>query len=172
MTKEEFLAVTPYYPHKLGAKSLANLKGVKQPLIDIATLAITLCEFDGTVIPGGGLRTREQAAANAANGTGILNSRHLTGDAIDLIALTNGRIDWQNLIAFKAMARAVKIAAATLEIPIRQGCDWNMNGKMGEPGTREYDWPHFEITVAGLMGQARAEMRRFRIEIGLEEVPE
>jgi peptidoglycan L-alanyl-D-glutamate endopeptidase CwlK len=170
MTKDEFLALTPHYQHRFGEKSLANMRGVKQPLIDIATLAITLSEFDGTVIYGGGLRTREQAAANAANGTGILNSRHLTGDAIDLIALTGGKIDWKNLVAFKAMARAVKVAAAVLEVPIRQGCDWNMNGNFGE--SKEWDWPHFELPWPAWMGQARAEMVRFRIELGLEEVPE
>lgn len=160
----------PRYPHTFGAKSRANLKGVKQPLIDVAELAITFCEYDGTVPPGGGLRTRAEAEMNFQLGTGILNSRHITGDAIDLIALTDGRIDWKNQAAFRAMARAVKISAAILSVPIRQGCDWNMNGTFGE--SLEWDWPHFENPWPQWMGQAQAEMRRFRAELGLDEVSE
>lgn len=161
----------PRYPHTFGAKSRANLKGVKQSLIDVAELAITLCEYDGTVIAGGGLRTRAEAEANFARGTGILNSRHITGDAIDLIALTPGKgIDWKNQAAFEAIAMAVKISAAILSVPIRQGCDWNMDGKFGQKN--EFDWPHFENPEPKWMGQAQAEMRRFRAELGLDEVSE
>lgn len=161
----------PKYPHAFGAKSKANLAGVQPNLVRVAEVAITICEFDGTVIDGGGLRTKEQAAANEARGVGILNSRHRKqsdgyGHAIDLIALTNGKIDWTNMSAFKAMARAVKIAAAYLHVPIRQGCDWNMNGTFGE--SKEYDWPHFEDPVEYWQKAATDEMYRFRHELGMD----
>jgi peptidoglycan L-alanyl-D-glutamate endopeptidase CwlK len=163
----------PEYPHEFGTSSRRNLEGVLPDLVTVAELAIKLCEFDGKIIAGGGLRTEAQARANVANGTGILNSLHRRqsdgyGHAIDLIALTNGKIDWGNLKAFKAMARAVKIAAAHLCTPIRQGCDWNMNGTFGE--SREWDWPHFENPVEFWRPKAVAEMHRYRAELGMEPV--
>lgn len=167
MTPEEFLATRQRYPHTFGASSRRNLAGVDPRLVSVAELAITLCPFDGTVIAGGGLRTQAQAQANAAAGTGILNSRHLTGDAIDLIALTRGRIDWKNMLAFQSMARAVKMASAVLGVPIRQGCDWNMNGTFGETG--EWDWPHFENPWPVWREKAALEMKRYRRELGIDD---
>lgn len=162
----------PTYAHAFGHQSYANLSGVMPGLVDVAELAIRLCEYDGTVIPGGGMRTYEQALQNVQNGTGILESRHRKqsdgwGHAIDLIALTYGRVDWNNLVAFKEMARAVKTAAAILEIPIRQGCDWNMNGVFGEANTKEWDWPHFEDPLPVYLQRAENELLRFRKELGL-----
>ncbi len=154
------------YAHRFGKSSLANLDGVLPTLVEVAKLAITLCEYDGTVINGGGMRTQAQASANVASGTGILNSRHIKqadgyGHAIDLIPLTPGKgIDWKNLAAFKAMAVAVKVASAKLDVPIRQGCDWNMNGVFSE--AREYDWAHFEDPIAYYQGRAVEEMRRYQ----------
>lgn len=60
------------YDHKFGKKSIDNLSGVHPSLVAVAKLAITLCEYDGTVIAGGGLRTEAQARANVKRGTGIL----------------------------------------------------------------------------------------------------
>lgn len=164
----------PRYPHTFGSASEANLAGVLPTLVQVARLAITLCEYDGTVIAGGGLRTEAQARANVAAGTGILDSRHRKqaddfGHAIDLIALTAGkigeqpRINWTNMAAFKAMARAVKISAALLLVPIRQGCDWDMDGTFGED--REWDWPHFEDPLPVYAKRAEAEMQRYRAEL-------
>lgn len=160
----------PRFPHTFGSRSRANLQGVLPALVQIAELAITICPYDGTVIDGGGLRTEEQARRNVAAGTGILDSRHRRqpdgwGHAIDLIALTNGKIDWQNIVAFKAMAGAVKIAAALLCVPIRQGCDWDMDGTFGERESKEWDWPHFEDPLPFHMKRAEAEMHRYRAEL-------
>jgi peptidoglycan L-alanyl-D-glutamate endopeptidase CwlK len=164
------------YPHVFGKRSRAQLDGVMPGLVAVAELAIRLCPYDGTVIAGGGLRSQAEADTYAAQGTGIRNSRHLKqpdgwGHAIDLIVLVRGAVRWdadkdpEVMRAFREMARAVKTASAILEIPIRQGCDWNMNGTFGE--SKEWDWPHFEDPVYALQGRAEAEMRRFRKELGL-----
>ena len=151
---------------KLGKTSWLNLKGVDTDLIAVAVRALEISSVDGTVLAGGGLRSQSQAAANAARGTGILKSRHLTGDAIDLVALTNGRVVWKNQSAFVEMARAVKQAAAELEIPIQQGCDWDIDGNTGERG--EWDWPHFQNPLPHRMAAAVSEMKRHRAELGLD----
>ncbi len=162
------------YDHAFGDKSLANLEGVLPALAEVAAKAITLCRFDGTIINGGGMRTEAQAQMNVLNKTGILNSRHRVqpdgyGHAIDLIPLTPGKgIDWSNMTAFKAMANAVKQAAAELGVPIRQGCDWNMNGVFNEK--REYDWAHFEDPIEFHKAEALAEMHRFQQAAGLSPI--
>lgn len=158
------------FDHSFGKESRANLEGVHPDLIAVAELAIRLCEFDGCVLEGGGLRTLAQAEANVKAKTGILNSLHRVqpdglSHAVDLVALKNGKIDWKDLKPFKAMAIAVKKASALLGVPIRQGCDWNMNGKQGE--TKEYDWPHFEWPQPLKLQAAIAEMNRYRAELGI-----
>lgn len=163
------------YSHRFGKGSNGNLKGVLPTLINVATLAICLSANDGTVIPNGGLRSQEAANENFANDRGIPDSRHLIqldgkGHAIDLIALTPGSgIDWTNMLAFKEMAGAVKMAAAILMVPIRQGCDWNMNGTFGEKN--EHDWAHFEDPKADYMAAAVAEMHRMRRVLGIDTEP-
>lgn len=161
------------YDHHWGSSSSANLEGVKSELVSVATLAIRLCAFDGTVVSGGGLRTDEQAQQNVENGTGVFDSRHKKqsdgfGHAIDCIPLTPGKgIDWNNLDAFKAMACAVKTASAILCVPIRQGCDWNMNGIFSE--ANETDWAHFENPKEKYQESAKLEMQKTRKELGLDE---
>ncbi len=163
------------YDHTFGKASMRNLNGVKPQLVQVATRAIQLCAFDGTVVPGGGMRTQAQANANYVAGTGITNSLHIKqsdgyGHAIDLIPLTPGKgIDWSNIPAFLAMAEAVKYAAAELMIPIRQGCDWNMNGVLRE--AREYDLAHFEMPRPWHRSQALDLMHRYREEVGLASTP-
>ena len=161
------------YDHHWGSSSIANLSGVKPQLVDVATLAIRICSFDGTVVSGGGLRTQEQADQNAANGTGVSDSRHLKqsdgfGHAIDCIPLTPGSgIDWNNINAFRDMAQAVKTASAILRVPIRQGCDWNINGIFSEPN--ESDWAHFENPKEKYQQAAKIELERTRKSLGLDE---
>src|SRR5690606_40934808 len=89
---------------------------------------------DLAVLDGGGLRRVQQAQQCAAAGTGVLNSRHLTGDAVDLVTLTDGKVDWTNLSAFRETAETIATVAAELGIPIVQGCDWDCDGIMGEAG--------------------------------------
>jgi peptidoglycan L-alanyl-D-glutamate endopeptidase CwlK len=148
---------------KLGQLSKSRLVGVDDRLIDVAVRALEISDYDATILIGGGVRSKEQARDNVARGVGIANSRHLTGDAIDLVALTDGKVDWSNLEAFRGVAKAVKRAAAELMIPIRQGCDWNCNGVWGE--TKEWDWPHFENPRKAFLDAAIAEMKRYRQEL-------
>lgn len=165
----------PIYDHSFGNGSERNLEGVLPSIVKVARLAIKLCEYDGTVIPNGGLRTQAAADQNNSNGTGISNSRHLKksdgwGHAIDCIALTPGSgIDWTNMKAFRAMADAIKLAAAILSVPIRMGCDWNMNGTFAEG--REWDWSHFEDPKEIYKPAAIAEMHRYRRVLGLDDKP-
>jgi hypothetical protein len=89
---------------------------------------------------GMGLRTQAQAAANAAAGRGILRSRHLTGDAADvLLKDQTGKIiaDGSNP-AYSRFNDSVQRAAA------RDGnrIDWGGNWKSRK------DWDHWELSRA------------------------
>jgi peptidoglycan L-alanyl-D-glutamate endopeptidase CwlK len=169
----------PTYPHVYGNASRRELHGVMPAIVQVAKLTIVLCEYDGRILPGGGLRTDAQAADNVARGTGILNSLHKRqpdgwGHAVDIVPLVDSDgdgarddVSWETkyLPAFKAMAIAAKRASAILWTPIRQGCDWNMNGVLGEPGTKEWDWPHLENPIPFHLKKAESEMLRYREEL-------
>lgn len=118
---------------KLGTKSRSNLVGVHPDLIKVVERAIQLTPIDFTV--GQGLRTTAEQLENVKKGVSkTMDSRHLTGHAVDLWPLVNGKVtwDWQY---YYPMAAAMKKAAAELNIPITWGGDW----------TSIKDGPHFEL---------------------------
>lgn len=158
--------------YQWGPRSLRNLDEVRADgvrlhpdLRRLADLVLSRSRYDLTVLDGGALRSIEQAKANAANGTGVLNSRHLTGDALDLVTLTDGRIDWGNVAAFRQTAETVAMVAAEMNLPIVQGCDWDCDGIMGETG--EWDWPHVQLPWPYQMAKAKALLEIRRRELGL-----
>ena len=118
---------------KLGSKSLEMLKDVHPDLIKVVKRAIELSEVDFTVIEG--RRTLERQKMLVASGASkTLDSRHLTGHAVDLAAWVDNRIDWSWPLYAK-IAKAMKAAAAELKIPIVWGGDWKTFR----------DGPHFEL---------------------------
>lgn len=168
--------------YQWGQRSLRNLNEVRSDgvrlhpdLRRLADLVLARGKHDLTVLDGGALRSVSQAQANAAKGTGVLNSRHLTGHAVDLVTLYNGRVMWPSkhpaiagklLQAFRETAEIVGIVAAEINLPIVQGCDWDCDGIMGEPG--EWDWPHVQIPWAYQEEKARALLAVRRKALGLQ----
>ncbi len=117
----------------LGAKSLQKLEGVHEDLIKVVKRAIELTDTDFTV--GEGLRTKERQAKLFAEGKSkTLNSKHLTGRAVDLWVLKDGKVTWDKA-AYDNLAPFVKQAAKELEINIRWGGDF----------TNFFDGPHYEL---------------------------
>lgn len=123
-------------PFKLGLRSKLRLRGVHPDLVKVVELALTRSEIDFTVLEG--LRYRErQKELFAAGASSTMNSRHLTGHAVDLGAWVNGGVRWDWPLYHK-IAKAMKSAAAELGITITWGGDW-----------RSFpDGPHFELTRA------------------------
>lgn len=118
---------------KLGAKSLAKLKGVHPDLVKVVQRAIEFTEVDFTVTEG--LRTLErQRQLVKAGASKTLNSRHLTGHAVDLAALVSGEIRWDWPLYHK-LAAAMKKAAVELKIPLEWGGSWKTFK----------DGPHFQL---------------------------
>ncbi|MCX8962154.1 M15 family peptidase [Erwinia psidii] len=130
---------------KFSQRSERNLQGVHPDLVRIVRLAITRTCVDFAVIEG--LRTPERQRELKATGKSqTLNSRHLTGHAVDLAPLINGVIPWNDQKPFKQIAAVMFDIAGELGIRIRWGGDWNMNGRSDDE--RFFDGPHFELLRA------------------------
>jgi peptidoglycan L-alanyl-D-glutamate endopeptidase CwlK len=94
----------------LGPKSMDKLKGVHPDLVRVVKRAIFLSEVDFIVTEG--LRSVDkQARLVKAGASKTMNSRHLTGHAIDVAPVINGEVSWA-WPPFHTIAKAMKQAAA------------------------------------------------------------
>lgn len=118
---------------KLGKRSIERLQGVHPDLVRVVERAIELSTVDFTVLEG--LRTPERQQALVASGASqTLNSRHITGHAVDLGAWVDNQVDWSWPLYAK-IANAMKAAANELGVAIVWGGDWRTFK----------DGPHFEL---------------------------
>lgn len=117
---------------KLSKRSLTALEGVHPDLVAVVKRAIEITEVDFVVTEGCRTAAR-QAQLFAAGASTTMNSRHLTGHAVDLAAWV-GEIRWDWPLYTK-LAAAMKAAASELGVPIVWGGDWKSFK----------DGPHFEL---------------------------
>lgn len=105
--------------------SLAELEGVDSKLIHICHSALNLTKQDFMVFDG--IRTEaEQRKLVAKGASQTMDSKHLTGKAVDLVPWINGKATWD----FEACCRiawAVYQAASAADIlsAIRWGACWD-----------------------------------------------
>lgn len=119
--------------YRLGPRSLMRLQGVHPNLVEVVKLAIRLTTVDFTVLEG--LRTLErQKVLKEAGASQTLNSRHLTGHAVDLGAWVDNEVRWDWPLYAKINA-AMQAAAKQLNVPIIWGGGWKTFK----------DGPHFEL---------------------------
>lgn len=119
---------------RLSRRSRLRLAGVHPDLVRVVERAIQLTPVDFAVTEG--LRTRErQQQLFKAKATTTMNSRHLTGHAVDLAAWVDSEIRWDWPLYY-AIAAAMKRAAAELAIPLEWGGDWRTFK----------DGPHFQLS--------------------------
>ena len=108
--------------YKLSNKSLNTLNGVNDKLVSVVKLAITKTSIDFRV--GEGLRTKQrQLELFKAGKSQTLNSKHITGHAVDLIALKNNKVSW-DMDDYVQIAEAVRLAAIELNVPVCWGGCW------------------------------------------------
>lgn len=118
---------------KLSNQSVGKLQGVHPDLRRVVARAIQISEIDFKVIEGRRslVRQKELVAAGASQ---TLNSRHLTGHAVDLVALVNKKVRWDWPL-YAIIAKAMKAAAKELNVPLEWGGDWK----------KFKDGPHFQL---------------------------
>lgn len=114
--------------YRLSSRSLGNLEGVHPNLVAVVKRAIEITEADFVVIEG--LRTKErQRELVATKKSRTMNSRHLTGHAVDIAPYP---ITWEKS-AFVPIVEAMKKAAEELGVDVIHGYDWG------------WDSPHHEL---------------------------
>jgi peptidoglycan L-alanyl-D-glutamate endopeptidase CwlK len=114
-----------------------------------------------------GLRTKERQAELFASGASkTMNSRHLTGHAVDLAATVGGEIRWEMNLYYK-LARAVRTASVAHQFSVTWGAFWGELSKVADneealanavalyvarckkAGSKPLiDGPHFELSWA------------------------
>jgi len=150
-------------PFKLGKTSLKELDGVHPDLVAVVKRAIELTSQDFSVHDG----TRsmaEQQKLLAKGASKTLDSRHLTGHAVDLVPWINGKLRWEWEPIY-VIADAVRVAARELGIPLRWGGAWDVDFTNSSESTEDLvalyvarrqaaglrafiDGPHFELPRA------------------------
>lgn len=117
----------------LGQRSLSRLEGVHPDLVRVVKKAAALSSLDFTVLEG--LRTKErQKQLMDLGATRTMNSRHLTGHAVDLAPMVGGTVRWDWPL-YHQLAVIVKEAAKAENVPIQWGGDWRTFK----------DGPHWEL---------------------------
>lgn len=116
----------------LNDRSKDRLKGVHPDLVRVVELAAANCPVNFIVTEG--LRTKERQETLVKGGfSKTMNSRHLTGHAVDLAPVINGEVRW-DWPPFYQIAASMKQAADGLGVSIVWGGDWTFK-----------DGPHFEL---------------------------
>ncbi|TCM61884.1 peptidoglycan L-alanyl-D-glutamate endopeptidase CwlK [Acinetobacter calcoaceticus] len=150
------LSNTQKSKYVLSKLSLGRLEGANPNLVKVVKRAIELTTQDFLVVES--IRSKEQMMINYGKGrtaaqlakfgiaasyaqpklskvTWLNNpfaSNHASGKAVDLVPYP---VDWNDLNKFRAIAVAMKQAAAELRVPLAWGGDWKSSK----------DYPHFEL---------------------------
>lgn len=119
--------------YNFGAKSLERLSTVHPDLQRLFKEAITNSPYDFSITEGVRSLERQKELVAAKKST-TMNSRHLTGKAVDIAVFIDGKITW-DIRAYKAVAEHVKVLSKLMNIPIIWGGDWKSF----------VDGPHFEL---------------------------
>jgi len=119
--------------YSLGVRSKARLKGVHPDLVKVVEKAIQLTTVDFTVLEGvrDAVRQKKLVESGASQ---TMNSRHLTGHAVDLGAWVDDQVDWSWPLYHKINA-AMQEASKLVNVPIEWGGNWRTFK----------DGPHFQL---------------------------
>jgi peptidoglycan L-alanyl-D-glutamate endopeptidase CwlK len=117
----------------LGQRSKDRLSGVHPDLVKVIEEAIKESPLDFSITEG--LRTKErQKELFDAGKSQTMNSRHITGKAIDIAVLFEGKVTWE-FRHYQTVADHIKKVAKELGIELVWGGDWQSFK----------DGPHFEL---------------------------
>lgn len=120
-------------PFHLGTRSISNLTGVHPALASVMYEAIKESPHDFTITEG--LRTKErQKELFDKKLSQTMNSRHLTGHAVDIAIIKSGKACW-DVQLFEETILHIEFVAKSLEVPIVCGGRWKTFK----------DWPHIEL---------------------------
>jgi peptidoglycan L-alanyl-D-glutamate endopeptidase CwlK len=117
----------------LGQRSKDRLTGVHPDLVKIIEEAIKESPLDFSITEG--LRTKErQKALFDAGKSQTMNSRHITGKAVDIAVIKDGEVTW-DFKHYQTVADHIKKIAKDMKIDLVWGGDWQSFR----------DGPHYEL---------------------------
>jgi len=121
--------------YSLSKRSLAKLEGVHPDLVMLVRLAIKICEVDFSVVDG--VRTVEKQREYFDSGASLtMDSKHLTGHAVDLVPWVDGR-SYFGRGHLALIHIAMKRAGSLLGIDFEWGGSWKTFK----------DGPHYQINL-------------------------
>lgn len=145
---------------RLSSRSLSRLNGVHPDMVAVVKRAIELTDVDFGVTEG--LRTKDRQRELVASGASkTMNSRHLTGHAVDVVAYLGPEVRWDMGLYYK-IAAAFREAAKELNVPVVWGGCWQtinaipdldaavmsyVERKRREGGRPLIDGCHFELST-------------------------
>ena len=119
----------------LSSRSRERLRGVNPELAGTVKRALELSPIDFGVTEG--IRSVERQKELVARGLSqTMNSKHLTGNAVDLVAYLSGRVCWE-MSAYDELADAMKQDAKETGVSIRWGGAWQVKDIRLHEGTME-----------------------------------
>jgi peptidoglycan L-alanyl-D-glutamate endopeptidase CwlK len=117
----------------LSEKSKNLLKGIHPDLRKVIEKAAQSTDIEFTVLEG--LRTLDRQKELLKQGaTTTLNSRHLTGHAVDIAPVVAGKVSWDWPLYYK-LEKVVKKAAKDVGVTVEWGGDWK----------KFKDGPHWQL---------------------------
>jgi peptidoglycan L-alanyl-D-glutamate endopeptidase CwlK len=120
-------------PYIFGEKSLEKLSTVHPDLQKLFKQAITSSPLDFSITEG--IRSLErQKELVAAKKSQTMNSRHLSGKAVDIAVFVDGKLTW-DLKYYKIVTDHIKVVAKLNDVAIVCGIDWKSF----------VDGPHIEL---------------------------
>jgi peptidoglycan L-alanyl-D-glutamate endopeptidase CwlK len=144
---------------RFSKRSRQRLDGVHPDLVRVMELAISRSPVDFTVLEG--LRTKERQRQLVDSGASkTMNSRHLTGHAVDVAPMSGGSVSWDWPLYHK-LAPVIKEAAEELDVDIEWGGDW----------TSFKDGPHWQLSWNSYGKQDMAPRARLVRADGASAVP-
>lgn len=118
---------------KFSERSKQRMEGVHPDIIAVMELAISRSPVDFTVLEGvRSLERQKELFAKRASKT--MNSRHLTGHALDVAPLVGGEVTWSWPVYYE-LEPIIKGAARDLGVDLEWGGDWNWK-----------DGPHWQLS--------------------------
>jgi peptidoglycan L-alanyl-D-glutamate endopeptidase CwlK len=124
---------------RFSKRSEGNLVGVKPALVNVVRRALEITPVDFIVIEG--VRTEAKQRENVKKGVSkTIDSRHLTGHAVDLFPVGG---DWNDYKCWLPVLDAMHQAGAELGVNLRFGVTWTDNPR--DKPAKFLDAPHIEI---------------------------
>lgn len=118
---------------KLTARDKAKLAGVHPDLLRVVERAASIGSVPFVVLEGTrSVKRQRELVAKGMSKT--MNSRHLTGHAVDIAPLHNGKVSW-SWAHYYPLAKLMKTAAKLEGVTVEWGGDWR----------RFKDGPHWQL---------------------------